>query len=69
MASLKNRRGSWYGRVLWYEKEKKKEKEIPLRIPCKKKKEECRRVNKVEDDIKREWIFPFLGYQTQQRPK
>ena len=35
MASLKNRRGNWYARVLWYEEQKKKEKQIPLRTESK----------------------------------
>ena len=27
MATLKNRRGTWYARVLWYDEQKKKEKQ------------------------------------------
>ena len=52
MASLKNRRGNWYARVLWYEEQKKKEKQIPLRTESKvTARERLSRVNQVEDEI------------------
>ena len=37
MASLKNRRGVWYARVLWYEKNAKRqtEEQVPLRTKSK----------------------------------
>ena len=52
MATLKKRRGVWYARVLWYEEQKKKEKQIPLRTEVKvTARERIAEVNKVEDDI------------------
>ena len=52
MASLKNRRGNWYARVLWYEEQKKKEKQIPLRTESKvTARERLSSVNQVEDEI------------------
>ena len=72
MASLKNRRGSWYGRVLWYEKEKKKEKQIPLRTSSKVTAyERIAEVNKVEDDIKKgmDFSFPWLSDSTKTKVK
>ena len=64
MASLKNRRDSWYARVLWYEEKRKKEKQIPLRTSSKvTARERIAEVNKVEDDIKpgMEFSFPWLS--------
>ena len=70
MASLKPRRGSWYARVLWYEEQKKKEKQVPLRTSSKvTAHERIAEVNKVENDIKKGMDFSFLGYLIQQRPK
>jgi len=63
MASLKNRRGNWYARVLWYEEQKKREKQVPLRTSSKvTARERIAEVNKVEDDIKQgmEFSFPWL---------
>ena len=54
MATLKNRRDSWYARVKWYESGKKHQttKEIPLRTKSKvTARERLSEVNKVEDDI------------------
>ena len=52
MASLKNRGGNWYARVLWYEEQKKKEKQIPVRTESKvTARERLSSVNQVEDEI------------------
>ena len=60
MASLKNRRGSWYARVLWYVDDKQKEKQIPLRTSSKvTARERISIVNKYESDIKLEINFDF----------
>ena len=67
MASLKNRRDSWYARVLWYEEKRKREKQIPLRTSSKvTARERIAEVNKVEDDIKQgmEFSFPWLSDST-----
>ena len=64
MASLKNRRGTWYARVLWYEEQKKKEKQVPLRTSSKvTARERIAEVNKVEIDIKQgmHFTFPWLS--------
>ena len=64
MATLKPRRGTWYARVLWYEEQKKKEKQVPLRTKSKvTARERLAEVNKVEDDIKQgmEFSFPWLN--------
>ena len=53
MASLKARRGSWYARVLWYEEQKKKGKQVPLRISSKvTAHERIAEVNKVDYHLK-----------------
>ena len=55
MASLKNRRGTWYARVLWYEEQKKKEKQIPLRTESKvTARQRLTMVIQVEDEIKKQ---------------
>jgi integrase/recombinase XerC len=60
MASLKNRRGSWYARVLWYVDDKQKEKQIPLRTSSKvTARERISIVNKYESDIKLGINFDF----------
>ena len=69
MASLKNRRGSWYARVLWYESSatKQTERQIPLRTSSKvTAHERIAEVNKVEKDIKHgmEFSFPWLSDST-----
>jgi integrase/recombinase XerC len=64
MASLKNRRGTWYARVLWYDEQKKKEKQVPLRTNSKvTARERIAEVNKVENDIKQgmDFTFPWLS--------
>ena len=64
MATLKKRRGVWYARVLWYEEQKKKEKQIPLRTEVKvTARERIAEVNKVESDIKAgmKFEFPWLN--------
>ena len=64
MATLKPRRGTWYARVLWYEEQKKKEKQVPLRTKSKvTARERLAEVNKVDDDIKQgmEFSFPWLN--------
>ena len=66
MATLKPRGGSWYARVLWYEKNQTKqtEKQVPLRTSSKvTAHERMAEVNKVEDDIKQgmEFTFPWLS--------
>ena len=67
MASLKNRRDSWYARVLWYEEQRKREKQVPLRTSSKvTARERLAEVNKVENDIKQgmEFSFPWLSDST-----
>jgi site-specific recombinase XerD len=66
MAKLKPRRGSWYARVLWYEKDatRQTEKQVPMRTKSKVTAlERLAEVNKVEDDIKQgmEFTFPWLS--------
>ena len=68
MASLKNRRGTWYARVLWYEEQKKKEKQIPLRTESKvTARQRLTMVNQVEDEIKElhsrgeKYNFPWMN--------
>jgi site-specific recombinase XerD len=64
MASLKNRRGTWYARVLWYDEQKKKERQVPLRTNSKvTARERIAEVNKVENDIKQgmDFTFPWLS--------
>jgi hypothetical protein len=52
MASLKNRREIWYARVQWYENNRRKESQIPLRTESKvTARERLSRVNQVEDEI------------------
>ena len=72
MASLKNRRDSWYARVLWYEEKRKREKQIPLRTSSKvTARERMAEVNKVEDDIKQgmDFSFPWLSDSTKTKVK
>ena len=72
MATLKKRRGVWYARVLWYEEQKKKEKQIPLRTEVKvTARERIAEVNKVEDDIKQGmgFSFPWLSNSTKTKVK
>ena len=72
MASLKARRGSWCARVLWYEDQKKKEKQVPLRTISKvTAHERIAEVNKVENDIKRgmEFSFPWSSDSTRTKVK
>ena len=72
MASLKNRRGVWYARVLWYEKQKKKEKQIALKTKSKvEARERLAEVNKVENDIKEgiSFKFPWLSDSTRTKVK
>ena len=69
MASLKNRRGVWYARVLWYEKNAKRqtEEQVPLRTKSKvTARERLSEINKVENDIKQgmEFSFPWLSDST-----
>jgi len=53
MASLKNRRGSWYARVRCYKNGTEKEVQVPLRTSSKvTARERIAEVNKVEKDIK-----------------
>ena len=64
MATLKNRRDSWYARVLWYEEQRKREKQVPLRTSSKvTARERLAEVNKVENDIKQgmDFSFPWLS--------
>ena len=66
MASLKNRRGSWYARVLWYKhgETRQTEKQVPLKTKSKvEARERLSVVNKVENDIKEgiEFSFPWLN--------
>ena len=59
MATLKNRRGNWYARVLWYLDGRKKERQVPLRTGSKvTARERLSEVNKVESDIKDELEIP-----------
>ena len=54
MASLRNRRGTWYARVQWYEDGStvQTEKQVPLRTQSKvTARERLSRVNQVEDEI------------------
>jgi site-specific recombinase XerD len=74
MAILKPRRGSWYARVLWYEKNKTKqtEKQVPLRTSSKvTARERMAEVNKVENDIKQgmDFTFPWLSESTSTKVK
>ena len=69
MASLRNRRGTWYARVQWYEDGStvQTEKAVPLRTKSKvTAHERIAEVNKVEDDIKQgmEFSFPWLSDST-----
>ena len=60
MATLKDRGGSWYARVLWRQHGKKKEKQVPLRTKSKvTARERLAVVNKVENDIKEGMVFTF----------
>ena len=70
MASLKNRRGVWYGRVLWYEgnSTRQTEKQIPLRTDSKvTARERLTLVNQVEDEIielhckGEKYTFPWMN--------
>ena len=64
MATLINRRGSWYARVLWYNNKLKQEKQVPLRTKSKvTARERLSEVNKVESDIKAgiDFTFPWFG--------
>ena len=52
MASLKNRRGVWYARVQWYEENRRKENQIPLKTESKvTARERLTIINQVEDEI------------------
>ena len=67
MASLKNRRGLWYARVIWFIEGKFTEKQVPLRTKSKvTARERIAEVDKVEDDIKQgmEFSFPWLSDST-----
>ena len=60
MASLKNRRGSWYARVRCYKNGTEKEVQVPLRTSSKvTARERIAEVNKVEKDIKQGMKFSF----------
>ena len=60
MATLKNRGGSWYARVLWRQHGKKKEKQVPLRTKSKvTARERLAVVSRVENDIKEGMVFTF----------
>jgi len=61
MATFRNRRGSWYARVLWYDNAgRKKEKQIPLRTKSKvTARERLLAVNRLESDIKDGLSFSF----------
>ena len=64
MATLKNRRGNWYARVLWYLDGRKKERQVPLRTGSKvTARERLSEVNKVESDIKdgMNFTFPWMS--------
>jgi len=65
MATLKNRRGSWYARVLWYDNTgRKKEKQVPLRTKSKvTARERLVAVSRLECDIKDgiEFSFPWMN--------
>ena len=64
MASLKNRRGSWYARVRSYDNGIEKEVQVPLRTSSKvTARERLSEINKVEKDIKQgmEFSFPWLS--------
>ena len=64
MASLKNRRGSWYARVRMVVDGRKIERQIPLRTESKvTARERMAEVNKVENDIKQgmDFTFPWLS--------
>ena len=70
MASLKNRRGVWYGRVLWYEgnSTRQTEKQIPLKTDSKvTARERLTLVNQVEDEIielhckGEKYTFPWMN--------
>ena len=61
MASIRQRRGSWYARVLWYDETgRKKEKQVPLKTKSKvTARERLVAVNKEESDIKDGLVFSF----------
>jgi len=60
MATLKNRRGVWYARVLWYLDGKQKERQLPLKTKSKvTARERISEINKVESDIKNGMNFTF----------
>ena len=67
MASLKNRRGSWYARVRGHENGFEKEVQVPLRTSSKvTSHERIAEVSKVEKDIKQgmKFSFPWLSNST-----
>ena len=61
MASLRQRRGKWYSRVLWYSSTgKQKEKQIPLRTKSKTTAHKRNSiVEKYEEDIKDGLTFDY----------
>jgi len=71
MATLKNRRKSWYARVIWYDKTgKQKEKQVPLRTKF--RVEAVHRlmvVNRDENDIKDgiSFMYPWMRDDGQKR--